>query len=470
MPPAGVQPRKPNAPSAANKEANEYIPSFISKKPFYIGEDDDQNDYLEHQRLQKAQSDQSQWYDRGKKVGPAATKFRKGACENCGAMTHKTKECLSRPRAKGAKWTGRDIQADELVQDVSLGWDAKRDRWNGYDAKEYKAVIDEYAELEELRKKTTQPKEDGDEDGDDGAKYAEESDMGRHQSTSTKQLRIREDTAKYLLNLDLDSAKYDPKTRSMVDSGATADTAAALVAEEGFMRASGDAAEFEKAQKYAWESQEKAGDTKQHLQANPTSGEYYRRKEKEEAEIKREAHKKMLLEKYGGEVNSQAAALRQAAVVESEKFVEYDESGGIKGAPKALAKSKYAEDVLINNHTSVWGSWWSNFSWGYACCHSMIKNSYCTGEEGKNAFEDADRLRTGGDLVEEPPKEIEWSSNAAISPTKDQATPVESKVVAKKRTMDEMKGGVSEEDMDAYRRKRTAANDPMAAFLGQDDL
>merc|ERR1712093_715099 len=278
MPPAGAQPRKPNPPSAANKEANEYIPSFISKKPFYIGEEDDQNDYLEHQRLQKAQAEQSKWYDRGKKLGPAATRFRKGACENCGAMTHKTKECLSRPRAKGAKWTGQDIQADEIIQDVKMGWDAKRDRWNGYDSKEYKAVTDEYAELEAL-KQAQAKKDEEDDEGEDGAKYAEESDMGRHQSTSTKQLRIRED-----------SAKYYPKTRSMVDSGATADTAAALVAEEGFMRASGDAAEFEKAQKYAWESQEKVGDTKLHLQANPTSGEYYRRKEKEEAEAKRQAN------------------------------------------------------------------------------------------------------------------------------------------------------------------------------------
>lgn len=466
MPPAGTQPLKPNAPSAANKEANEYIPTFISKKPFYIGDDDDQNDYLEHQRLQKAQADQSKWYDRGKKVGPAATKFRKGACENCGAMTHKTKECLSRPRAKGAKWTGKDIQADELIQDVSMGWDAKRDRWNGYDAKEYKAVVDEYAQLEELKKSAQEAgkNEDEDDEGEDGAKYAEESDMGRQQSTSTRQLRIREDTAKYLLNLDLDSAKYDPKTRSMVDSGATADTAAALVAEEGFMRASGDAAEFEKAQKYAWESQEKAGDTKQHLQANPTSGEYYRRKEKEESEAKRQAHKKMLLEKYGGELNPAAAKLRSAAVMESEKYVEYDESGAIKGALKAIVKSKYLEDVLINNHTSVWGSWWSNFQWGYACCHSMVKNSYCTGEEGKKAFEEADRLRTGGVLEEEeqPVKEIEWLSNGLTEKPDDS--------LAKKRTMEEMTGGVSEEDMDAYRRKRTAANDPMASFLGKDEL
>src|ERR1700709_1293231 len=136
------------------QEKNTYIPTFISKKPFYVGEDDDQNDYLEHQRLQKAESDQSKWYERGKKLGPAATKFRKGACENCGAMTHKTKECLSRPRKAGAKWTGQDIQADEIVEDVSLGWDAKRDRWNGYDSREYSAVVKEYEDLEALKKAT----------------------------------------------------------------------------------------------------------------------------------------------------------------------------------------------------------------------------------------------------------------------------------------------------------------------------
>ncbi|TGO22663.1 hypothetical protein BPAE_0159g00100 [Botrytis paeoniae] len=466
MPPAGTQPRKPEQ-SAANKDQNEYIPAFIAKKPFYIG-DDDNNDYLEHQRLQKAQLDQSKWYDRGKKLGPAATKFRKGACENCGAMTHKAKDCLNRPRAKGAKWTGKDIQADEVIQDVDLGWDAKRDRWNGYDAKEYKTVTDEYAQLEELKKQLqsghSKDGEEADEDGDDdGAKYAEESDMGRHQSTSTRQLRIREDTAKYLLNLDLDSAKYDPKTRSMVDSGATADTAAALVAEEGFLKASGDAAEFEKAQKYAWESQEKAGDTKQHLQANPTSGEYYRRKEKEEAEAKRQAHKKMLLEKYGGDSNPMAAKLRDAAVMESEKYVEYDETGGIKGAPKASAKSKYPEDIFPNNHTSVWGSWWSNFKWGYSCCHSLVKNSYCVGEAGKSAFQDAERARIGGILTDEDTEEVEPAKSEVEKPSAiTQQT--------KKRTAEEMHSGVSEEDMDAWKKKRIAADDPMNAFIGKDEL
>lgn len=460
--------RKPA--DVASKERNEYIPSFISKKPFYIDAEDTTVDYLEHQRLQKALPDQSVWYDRGKRLGPAATKFRKGACENCGAMTHKTKECLSRPRKKGAKWTGRDIQADEVVQDVELGWDAKRDRWNGYDATEYKAVIEEYEEMDALRKqakggdKEQKLLEDGDEDHDgaEEAKYAEESDMGRQQSTATRNLRIREDTAKYLLNLDLDSAKYDPKTRSMVDMGAQADQAAALVAEDNFMRASGDAAEFEKAQRYAWESQERGDKNKTHLQANPTEGEFFRRKEKDESEAKRESQRKALLEKYGGEQHLQPTLLRDAAVIENERYVEYDESGAIKGAPKTVAKSKYAEDVLINNHTSVWGSWWSNFKWGYACCNSIVKNSYCTGEEGKKAFQEANRIRVGGELEEmAPPKTIAWrnqettteESKAIASEALDnEEPPIKVDATAKKRTLTEMKGGVSEEELEAYKR------------------
>ena len=34
---------------------------------------------------------------------------------------------------------------------------------------------------------------------------------------------------------------------------------------------------------------------------------------------------------------------------------------------------------------SVWGSFWSNGKWGFKCCHSTIKESYCTGEAGREA-------------------------------------------------------------------------------------
>lgn len=43
--------------------------------------------------------------------------------------------------------------------------------------------------------------------------------------------------------------------------------------------------------------------------------------------------------------------------------------------------------VYINNHTSVWGSWYdvSSGAWGYGCCHSSVHVSYCAGQAGKEA-------------------------------------------------------------------------------------
>lgn len=355
-----------------------------------------------------------------------------------------------------------------------MGWDAKRDRWNGYDSKEYNAVVSEYNELEEMKRLADRAQakvEEGDEDDKDGgAKYEEETDMGRQQSTSTRNLRLREDTAKYLLNLDLDSAKYDPKTRSMVDSGATADQAAALVAEEGFMKASGDAAEFAKAQKYAWETQERGGKNKLHLQANPTSGEFLRKKELQEAETRKAAQKKALLDKYGTQEHLQNVPVVDAGITESERYVEYDERGKIKGASETVAKSKYPEDIFTNNHTTVWGSWWSNFQWGYACCHSTVKNSYCTGDAGKQAIEDSTKVRTGVaaiDASDTQPRirELKIQEEAGSGTKNGESVPA-----IKKRTLEEMTGGITEAEIDEYRRKKQQADDPMAKMRINDEV
>ncbi|RMD44122.1 hypothetical protein DV735_g1012, partial [Chaetothyriales sp. CBS 134920] len=236
-------PSKPVPESSS--ERNQYIPSFIASKPFYASSVDD-SDYLNHQRLKaepKDTLDKAKWYERGKKAGPAATKYRKGACENCGSASHKTKECLYRPRKTGAKWTGRDIQADEVVENVSLGWDAKRDRWNGYEAAEYDQVVQDYNDLEALKKERLKGQSNALADNNDDARIAEETAMGRTQPTSTRQLRLREDTAKYLLNLDLDSARYDPKTRSMDAAAVAVDGSGDADADAGFVRKS-EAEEF----------------------------------------------------------------------------------------------------------------------------------------------------------------------------------------------------------------------------------
>lgn len=231
---------------------NSFLLEYISQAPWYL---DTGAPSLSHQRRQddeRSADKLDNWYDRGAKAGPAAKKYRKGACENCGAMTHKKRDCLERPRKKGAKFTNKDIQADEIVQDVVAGYDAKRDRWNGYDPAEHKKVYEEYAAVEAARQKLREEEIDNqtttdlaavrkvakagkaekkddadfgssDEEDADEDKYADTADaVGQKLDTKTRitvrNLRIREDTAKYLINLDPSSAYYDPKTRSMRDA------------------------------------------------------------------------------------------------------------------------------------------------------------------------------------------------------------------------------------------------------------
>lgn len=397
-------------------------------------------------------------------------------------MTHKTKECLSRPRKQGAKWTGKDIQADEVVSDVKLGWDAKRDRWNGYDAREYSAVVAEYEELEAAKKAAKQSDarlDDGSNAStpapdDEETRYAEETDMGRNQPTSTRQLRLREDTAKYLLNLDLESARYDPKTRSMDTAPTNTDDAS-----DGFVRPAleGDAESFERAQRYAWETQEGTSTSaatatkKLHLQANPTEGEVLLKKQTKEAEEKKAARQAYLAEQYGNSAITPSSSTQALLTASNSDYVEYDSAGGVKGAIKSTTQSKYPEDIYTNNHTSIFGSWWSNFQWGYACCHSFVKNSYCTGEEGKMAFENAEKLRMGELLIGNGEGEEEQQGerrDEAIEGAMRQLG--EEKTKARKRTLKELREGITEEEMEGYKRSRVDASDPMARMLGKDEL
>ena len=81
------------------------------------------------------------WYARGVDTSKKGNKYRKGACENCGATTHSRGDCMERPRKVGAKYTGDSIACDEFEQpDLNLDYDGKRDRWNGFTAKDYDKV------------------------------------------------------------------------------------------------------------------------------------------------------------------------------------------------------------------------------------------------------------------------------------------------------------------------------------------
>ena len=83
------------------------MPQYITQAPWYLNQSQTS---LKHQKFFKPQDkpDINCWYDRGAK-GYQATKYRQGACENCGAMTHKAKNCFERPRKYIAKVTNENI-------------------------------------------------------------------------------------------------------------------------------------------------------------------------------------------------------------------------------------------------------------------------------------------------------------------------------------------------------------------------
>ncbi|KAB2599834.1 pre-mRNA-splicing factor SLU7-like [Pyrus ussuriensis x Pyrus communis] len=280
---------------------------------------------LKHQRKWKSDPNYTKsWYDRGAKTFQA-DKYPKGACENCGAITHTTRLCMERPRKKGARWTNMHIAPDEKIESFELDYDGKRNRWNGFDAATYARITETYEarrkylkelqikKLEEKNNKLIGEGEISEDDEDDDAQKVDEAKVDESKQMDfakvEKYLRIREDTTKYHLSLDVNSAYYDLKTHNKY-------------------RASGQALEFKQLNIHAWEKYVNAA-------------------------TEEELPNELLLG-------------------HSEKQVEYDRSGrDVKGMETSLPKSKYEEDVYINNHTS--------------CSKQTILNIYYTSAAGIEA-------------------------------------------------------------------------------------
>ncbi|KAI1794127.1 Pre-mRNA splicing Prp18-interacting factor-domain-containing protein [Ganoderma leucocontextum] len=528
------------APAALDEEGkaiNPHIPQYIAQAPWYL---DTGAPSLSHQRMpeyDRSADKLDNWYDRGAKAGPAAKKYRKGACENCGAMTHKKQDCLERPRKKGAKFTNKEIAPDEVIQDVATGYDAKRDRWNGYDPAEHKQVYEEYAAVEaarqklreeEIDKRTTTDlaavrkvakagtgKEKGegrdddfgssDEEDEDQDKYAESADaVGQKLDTKTRitvrNLRIREDTAKYLINLDPSSAYYDPKTRSMRDNpnqGVSAEES--QFAGENFLRFSGEAPEVQKLQLFAWNAAARGNDV--HVNANPTQGQLLHSQYIQKKEELKDTTKISILAKYGGEEYLEKAP-KELLQGQTEEYLEYSRTGQvIKGKERAKTRSKYPEDVFVNNHTAVWGSWYdlASGTWGYACCHSSVHMSYCTGVAGIDAARasSAKHLLESSSSASMPPPPVPSSDaeerkkkaeelfskkrlgEGDLSLDKGKLAMALSEERKRKARGDDdddrlgkkQRGGlgqsheVSEEELEAYRMNRRMTEDPMANYV-----
>uniref|UniRef100_A0A8C4SUK6 Pre-mRNA-splicing factor SLU7 n=1 Tax=Erpetoichthys calabaricus TaxID=27687 RepID=A0A8C4SUK6_ERPCA len=504
-----------NAPAEVDEEGkdiNPHIPQYISSVPWYI--DPSKRPTLKHQRPQAEKEKQfsaiGDWYKRGVQENSVVTKYRKGACENCGSMTHKKKDCLERPRKVGAKYTGTNIAPDEHAQiQLDLDYDGKRDRWNGYDPEEHMRIVEEYSKVD-LAKRTLKAQrlqeelasgklmdqavntidwhQDHNSEGEDEDKYADDIDMPGQNFDSKRRitvrnLRIREDTAKYLRNLDPNSAYYDPKTRAMREnpySNTGKIPEEVGYAGDNFVRYSGATITMAQTQLFAWEAYEKGSDV--HLQADPTKLELLHKSFKVKKEDFKMMQKESILEKYGGQEHLNVPS-KELLLAQTEEYVEYSRHGAvIKGQEKAVVQSKYEEDVLVNNHTCIWGSYWKDGRWGYKCCHSFIKMSYCTGEAGRQNMVSIHQEKLKEKKKKKKQKNCDSDSDNEEAKNKEKlrkalnAEDARLKQVEELMQVDERKRPYNslyevreptEEEMEAFRMKRQRPDDPMASFLGQ---
>ena len=460
-------------------------------------------------------------------------------------MTHKTRDCVERPRAKGAKLTGQAICADEKVQSVQLDYEGKHDRYNGYDAASYAKVVERYDKVEALKQQRLKERElertfrreqkarlraeggEVSEDSDDeaAAEAGEEDDekladadnaefgqvtravrsAGGGASSSVRNLRIREDTAKYLLNLDVKSAHYDPKSRSMrEDPTPNAAAGTRSFAGDNAYRRTGDAARFDELHVHAWElgaHMGSASDADAVPQAAPSAAEALYRQFKAKKEALAGASRSAVLERYGNAASAEAAP-EGLLLGQSEAYAEYDAAGRLlRGVEAGAPSSRWEEDVHPANHTAVWGSWWAAGVWGFACCRSTVRGSYCTGAAGIAAASASGQLMAANVAAKEerderakqtervaaalvagrataPGKGVTWGSDvpsdvlldagklAAAVAAEETRARREAAVGGdeRKRAFNSMGegGAVTEEEMEAWRLKRARADDPLA--------
>eukprot|EP01006_Ploeotia_vitrea_P042627 TRINITY_DN66640_c5_g4_i1.p1 TRINITY_DN66640_c5_g4~~TRINITY_DN66640_c5_g4_i1.p1 ORF type:complete len:530 (+),score=111.64 TRINITY_DN66640_c5_g4_i1:84-1673(+) len=509
---------------ADGHEINPHIPQYMANAPWYLNQD---KPSLKHQKSSlKHLEEDKKWYARGEKIGDKPLKFRKGACTNCGAMTHKTKDCCERPRKVGAKFTEEDMCADERIVEVKLGYEGKRDRWNGYDASNHNKLLAEYEGIEKERRaikakqlesavmagKDEDLEDDEDEDlqadiVDDADDKVEKernlvSKADPRTRTTIRNLRIREDTAKYLRNLDLNSAFYDPKSRSMRENphentGKNPDEL--LYAGDNWVRNSGDALEWTKMQVFCWDATKQEQDV--HLQAAPTHAAAMQKHFQEVKAKLEERERNNIIAKYGGAEHLKPLPM-ELQEGQSEAYVEYSRDGKVrKGKEKTIAKSKYHEDVYLNNHSSVWGSYWEDGKWGYDCCHQFIRNSICTAAAkikktlsirerqtlvnqrnvaaNKKAQEEAIKRKAeeaaAAAQMEELTKAMEANAphkKVEAAKTKKKRAGELSEAVKKKQKYNSMQADETEvtpEQLEAYRKTMMRAGDPMANFNPDED-
>lgn len=604
-----------------NKIINPHNPEFITKRPWYLG-NNDEGPSLDHQALDpntsgdkallslqsadalvredrlrqkekrlKQKFEEGMWVEalRGNKgtykicqivkLGKKGTVFdlqyEDGSVEKKVKFKPKSSKGMFKPRIRMTKSGTRTLHIDSEKYGKE-SYDAKRDKYMGYDADSHTKKVEEiFQEREKLRKKLREEAKakqqqeqeqglsskkqdesskqlsdvdsdvdsDAESDDESGDEFASKEEKlfttrlarqggvgGAQMKVTARNLRIREDTAKYLRNLDTNSAYYDPKSRSMRDNPnpEVAPEESQFVG-DNFARISGDAVQLAETQLFAWDAADK-GVSELHPQANPSQAELMKKKFKSKSAEIQLQKKKKVLDRYGGQeyldgsgglagaleekttpgAQVSSAEERKIRFGVSTKAEEYSLDGRSNAKPQMVAqKSKYEEDIFTNGHTTVWGSYFhiGAWSWGYDDDHSLMKSSYCTGLVGRQANDEANEMQYGtgvaGSAALAQARGMLKASRAASSNQAKSMEPpssrsrlygeadqkaqldrdkVQAAMAKLEREEKEARGGkrkynsmnaevdVTEEEMEAYRLRKEVSSDPMAKISSDEIL
>ncbi|KAM3161062.1 Pre-mRNA-splicing factor SLU7 [Lachancea thermotolerans] len=308
----------------SKRQENVHIPKYIKDQPWFYkssAEGSAENeDYLAHHRrhgrpdsdldidnnaepkIGRGIRDEYEQY-----TGVSRPRFAKAKCLNCGAADHISRDCLEAPRKRKAYTEARTRTAVVRRKEIDGNWDARRDRWFGYEGKEYENVLQKWENS--AAKQRDQAAGDGDiADELDTDEEIELAALGLFKDEATgavaaddeqgsklrASVRLREDRAAYLNDINSETINYDPKSRLY-----KSDTLGEVDSESKMFHRhlTGESLELSKLSRFAREKTLESGvrdemedeaKTRHVLVANPTKYELMMKKEESSVPVKPE--------------------------------------------------------------------------------------------------------------------------------------------------------------------------------------
>ena len=298
------------------------VPDYLKQSPWYY----DTGEGIEHLRMAPWAKQTESSIDEGYKHGIAHkeyTKYTPGCCKNCGSTQHTEKDCPERPRKMNAFSKGIGLKLKKHIKPEDLSYEAKRDNFSNYSTTRW------FIESKQSTSFASKIRAEAALDRNDSGVEIRET-FG---STSS---RNREDTASYI------KALKNTKPELIDAKGAMYDSDSHFVG-----------------------PMERNKSKKKRI---PQRIMTYELGDKIKQDIVERNEMRQQMRINENEFNERKVLLNQ--LLEDNAEIEEE-------IPKS---ERYEEDVFVNGHTSVWGSYYQDGKWGYACCHQFEKDSICTAQ------------------------------------------------------------------------------------------